>query len=92
MPHKNLLYKIEFHRISGNVAAWIGEWFCDRKQKVVLNGKTLRLQDILLCVSQGSILGLILFIFVNDIDTVISFFFFTEMERILYGMYIVQRE
>ena len=31
-------------------------------------------------------------IFENDIDTVISFFFFPEMERILYGMYIVQRE
>ena len=32
VPHKRLLHKIESHGISGNVAAWIGEWLCDRKQ------------------------------------------------------------
>ena len=38
VPHKRLLHKIESHGISGNVyiAAWIGEWLCDRKQHVVL--------------------------------------------------------
>ena len=73
MPHKRLLHKIESHGISGNVAAWIGEWLCDRKQQVVLNGKFSRLQDVLSGVPQGSVLGLILFlIFVNDIDTVVS--------------------
>ena len=39
VPHKRLLHKIESHGIRGNVAAWIGEWLCDRKQQVVVNGK-----------------------------------------------------
>ena len=73
VPHKRLLHKIESQGISGNVAAWIGEWLCDLKQQVVLNGKFSRLQDVLSGVPQGSVLGPILFlIFVNDIDTVVS--------------------
>ena len=61
VPHKRLLHKIKFHGISGNVAAWISEWLCDRKQQVVLNGKFSRLQDILSGGPQGSGLGPILF-------------------------------
>ena len=73
VPHQRLLHKIESHGISGNVAAWIGEWLHDRKQTVVLNGENSRLQDVLSGVPQGSVLGPTLFlIFVNDIDTVIS--------------------
>ena len=47
VPHKRLLHKIESHGKSGNIAAWIGEWLCDRKQQVVLNGKFSRLQYVL---------------------------------------------
>ena len=46
VPYKRLLHKIDSHGISGNVAAWIGEWLCDRKQQVVLNGKFSSLQDV----------------------------------------------
>ena len=42
MPHKDFS-----HGISGNVAAWIGEWLCDRKQNVVLNGEISRMHDVL---------------------------------------------
>ena len=61
VPHKSLLQKIESHGISGNVAAWIGERLCDCKQQVVLNGKFSRLQDVLLGVPQGSVLGTFFF-------------------------------
>ena len=57
MPHKRLMHKIESHGISCNVAAWIGEWLCDRKQKVVLNGETSRLQDVLSGCSNALFLG-----------------------------------
>ena len=73
VPHKRLLHKIESQGISGNVATWISEWLSDCKQQVVLSGQFSRLQDVLLGVPQGSVLGPILFlIFVNDIDTVVS--------------------
>ena len=61
VPHKRLLHKIESQGISGNVATWICEWLSDRKQQVVLNGQFSRLQDVLLGVPQGSVLGPILF-------------------------------
>ena len=71
VPHKRLLQKIESQGISGNVATWISEWLSDRKQQVVLNGQFSRLQDVLLGVPRGSVLGPIFFFtFVNDIDTV----------------------
>ena len=44
VPHKILLHKIESRGISGEVAAWSGEWLCDRKQNVVFNGEISRLQ------------------------------------------------
>ena len=73
VPHQRLLHKIESHGICGNVAAWIGEWLHNRKQKVVLNDEYSIFQDVLSGAPQGSVLGPTLFlIFVNDIDTVIS--------------------
>ena len=74
VSHTGLLHNIESHCISGNVAAWIGEWLCDRKQQVVLNCKFSRLQDVLSGLHKDSVHGLILlfFIFVNAIDTVVS--------------------
>ena len=35
VPHQRLLHKIESHGISGNVAAWIGEWLHDRKRLII---------------------------------------------------------
>lgn len=73
VPHQRLLHKIDSHGIGGNVAAWIREWLHSGKQKVVLNGEHSKLQEVLLCVPKGSVLGPTLFlIFVNDIDTIIS--------------------
>ena len=53
------------------MAAWIGKWLCDRKQKIVLNGEILRLQDVLSGCPNALFLGQYFFIFVKDIDTVI---------------------
>ena len=69
VPHKRLLHAIESNGISGNVAAWIGEWLRDHKQKVVMNGKTSRfIRSVTRLFSWTDTF----FIFVNDINTVIS--------------------
>ena len=39
VPHRKLLNKVESHGISGHIHRWISDWLCDRKQRVVLNGK-----------------------------------------------------
>ena len=60
---------------------WFVSYFTGRKQRVFFNGiNSSQLQDILLGILQGSILGVLMFIiFVNDInracDTLISFLF-----------------
>ena len=73
VPHKRLLHKIDSHGISGNVAAWIGEWLCDRKQQVVLNGKFSSLQDVYrVCPKALSLDHYFFLFFVNDFDTVVS--------------------
>ena len=40
VPHRKLLNKVESHGISGHIHRWISDWLCDRKQRVVLNGKS----------------------------------------------------
>ena len=39
VPHRKLLNKVESHGISGHIHRWISDCLCDRKQRVVLNGK-----------------------------------------------------
>ena len=40
VPHKHLLYKIEYYGITGNLLRWIAGFLSNRRQCVVLNGKT----------------------------------------------------
>ena len=41
VPHKCLLYKIEYYGITGNLLRWIARFLSNRRQCVVLNGKNL---------------------------------------------------
>jgi len=70
VPHSRLLSKFKALGINGLVAQWISQWLFDRKQRVVINGKFSTWSHVLSGVSQGSVLGPILFIiYINDIKT-----------------------
>ena len=72
VPHERLLYKIKYYRIIGNLLRWIAGFLSNRRQYVVLNESKSSWQDIKSSVPQGSILGPLLFLYVNDLSRSIS--------------------
>ena len=62
VPHARLICKLKAHGISGKILTWIENWLLNRKQRVVVNGKLSWLIDVLSGVTQGSILGPLLFV------------------------------
>ena len=66
--HKGLLYKIKKFGIKGDLLKWIKSYLCNRKQRVVINGKESSYIGINAGVPQGSIIGPLFFlIFINGI-------------------------
>ena len=60
--HEGLLFKLECIGISGNLLSLLKSFLSNRFQQVVLNGQCSSWSSVLAGVSQGSILGALLFL------------------------------
>ena len=67
-PHKRLLSKLTSYGITGNTHNWITYFLSNRKQRVSVNGALSDITDVTSGVPQGSVLGPILLLYINDIN------------------------
>ena len=72
--HKGLLFKLKSVGVSGNILAWFEDYLSDRYQRVCITNSASSWKKISAGVPQGYILGLLFFVFINDIVNEISSF------------------
>ena len=73
VPHQRLIHNLKSHGMGNSIVNWIEQWLTDMRQRVVVDGEVSRWKSVLSGVSQGSVLGPILFlVYINDLEEGVS--------------------